>query len=375
MGARWWDGSDEPLGVVAALMLIWLAWGQARAGASLRNALLGVSLYGLLRPWAPDLVCAAVAMLTLAATASPGKIRPGWLALALLSLPSLASLQFFLGYPARLAAAQCAAWWLGAQGYDLERRGVELVWGQRHLLVDTPCSGLAMLWMMVFFAASLAAIRDWSLWTTVRMCLLAGLVAWFVNVMRLTGLFYTELVLGRPELHTAMGVLAFVLGIALLARLAPPSSAPADSMAQSTAMESGRPSGLWIVAPLVALLGMVGPSSPPVADFPGWPTQWQGESLQLLEEVTVAGFPGRIGRFRCGSGPLLLRWVARPTRWLHSSADCFRAQGRVFVGVEQIYDADGRCFSDVSQWFWAASLGQSRGPWVAATRPSRDPQL
>lgn len=106
------------------------------------------------------------------------------------------------------------------------------------------------------------------------------------------------------------------------------------------------------------------PAAPPA--FPGWPNRW----VQLVEEIPLADFPGRIGRFQTSDGPLLLRRIARPSRLLHSTADCLRAAGRSPVAREAIFDADGRCYEDVSQWFWAATLGQSRGPWMAETRLS-----
>lgn len=364
---RWLDGSDEPLGVVAALLLFWIGRGPPVAPLNPRIVLLGLAAYSLVCLWAPPLIGASVAMLSLTAAACQvrhGHIRPGWLGLALLALPSLASLQFFLGYPARVAAAQCACWLLALQGYRVERQGVELLWRGHHLLVDTPCSGLATLWMMLFFALSLAAVRNLGWLQTARLAGLAVVLAWAANLLRLTGLFFSELILHRPELHTAMGLVACWLGAALLWAVCPaerPAAPPPPSRARKS---------LWGLAFGVALLGLVKGSPPAPLDFPGWPRQMAGRPLQLLEEVAVAGFPGRIGRFECGGETLVLRWVNRPTRMLHSSADCFRASGLPFRGSERIFDADGHCYNDVSQWFWSAALGRSRGPWLAVTRAS-----
>jgi len=48
---------------------------------------------------------------------------------------------------------------------------------------------------------------------------------------------------------------------------------------------------------------------------------------------------------------------------------CFEAahDGRRVRVCERIVDAQGRAFTDTSAWFWAASLGQSVGPWQAVT--------
>lgn len=365
--ARWLDGSDEPLGVMAALLLLWLSRGPRVYPPKI--AWPGLVLYAAFCLWTPPLVGAALAMLCLTAAACQrrhGQVRPGWLGLALLSLPSLASLQFFLGYPARLAAAHCACWLLALQGFQVERRGVELLWSGRHLLVDTPCSGLATLWMMLFFAMGLAAVRNLSWRHTARLAGLAVVLAWAANLLRLTGLFYSELILHRPELHTPIGLVGCWLGAALLWAACP---RPAAGEEPAQTADSYRVSWDGVGLALgVALLGFVKGSAPAPVDFPGWPKQLAGQPLQLVEEVVVAGFPGRIGRFEADREGVVLRWVSRPTRMLHSSADCFRARGLTFQGSERIYDADGHCFDDVSQWFWAAALGRSHGPWLAVTR-------
>ena len=135
-----------------------------------------------------------------------------------------------------------------------------------------------------------------------------------------------------------------------------------------------------------------------------WPTQWRGNSLQPLalsavEHRFAAQFPGRIARFALADGSeLVLRDVNRPTRMLHPAADCWRGIGwrieatrlehdaesllwRCFEAArpsadasqrvrvcERIVDAQGNAFTDTSAWFWAASLGNSSGPWQAITR-------
>jgi hypothetical protein len=134
-----------------------------------------------------------------------------------------------------------------------------------------------------------------------------------------------------------------------------------------------------------------------------WPREWHGQPLQPLarsavEQRFAERFPGRVARFRVGSGEeLVLREVQRPTRMLHPAADCWRGIGwqvgtaqlvregsdkgsalwRCFEAThdgqrvrvcERIVDAQGLAFTDTSAWFWAASLGQSTGPWQAITR-------
>ena len=50
---------------------------------------------------------------------------------------------------------------------------------------------------------------------------------------------------------------------------------------------------------------------------------------------------------------------------------CFEAEGRdgqrLRVCERIAADDDGSAFVDASSWFWAAALGQSKGPWQAVT--------
>lgn len=132
--------------------------------------------------------------------------------------------------------------------------------------------------------------------------------------------------------------------------------------------------------------------------FPGWPTAFAGALLSELpltarEQQFLKGFPGRVGRFACADMDLVIRWVARETRMLHPASDCYRAlgydveplplhidsaggrwgtlrctrAGQSVLVREQITDAAGRSFSDVSAWYWSALTGRSEGPWWAVT--------
>lgn len=365
LATRW---LEEPVSLTAALGLACLSRGK---GAP---ALAGLVLYGVLRPWAPDLVCAAVALLMLAAGSSRalhGRVLPGWLGLALLSVPGLASLQFFFGYPARVAGAEAARWLLGMQGHAVAREGPELICGTRRLLVDAPCSGLGMLWTTLLLAVGLAAVRR-SGWRATAHCVgVAVLAAWGANVLRLTGLFYSELVLDRSELHGPIGVLCFTLGLLAVAVLAPAPGEPGE----------GRPvrssGALAVVSLLVALVPTLPTAQPPA--FPGWSQVRLREGSERPVEVLVPGFPGRVARATDGGDVLLLRWVDRPTRMLHSSLECLPGatgpaagfEWRGWKGEEYVEDADGHRYTDISLWFWEAMLGRSRGPWLAVTRLRR----
>jgi hypothetical protein len=131
------------------------------------------------------------------------------------------------------------------------------------------------------------------------------------------------------------------------------------------------------------------------------PAEWEGEPLAKIplsdrEKAFARTFPGRLGIFETADGRrIILRWVTRPTRKLHSSADCLRASGftlknraasvagkeswRCFKAShpdwgslelrEQVRSAadPARCWSEIPAWFWAASFQPHPGPWWAIT--------
>jgi hypothetical protein len=152
---------------------------------------------------------------------------------------------------------------------------------------------------------------------------------------------------------------------------------------------------------LTATLPLLAPAShtPAIERHVEWPTQWDGRTLRPLaisavEQRFAARFPGAIARFSDGERVLVMRRVDQATRMLHPAADCFRGLGwriartqlerdgqqrlwRCFEAegidgqrlrvCERIEADDGTAFVDPSSWFWAATLGQSRGPWQAVT--------
>ncbi len=149
----------------------------------------------------------------------------------------------------------------------------------------------------------------------------------------------------------------------------------------------------------VAPLGAAGGSrAATAAEQAEWPITWDGRvlrpmALSPVEQRFAARFPGRIARLTDGEQVLVWREVRTPTRMLHPAADCYRGLGyriddarlerdrrerlwRCFVAerhgtrlrvCERIVDAEGQAFTDASNWFWAAQLGRSAGPWQAIT--------
>lgn len=139
-------------------------------------------------------------------------------------------------------------------------------------------------------------------------------------------------------------------------------------------------------------------TAPPasVAQSP-WPARFEGQLLTRIaaapeDRFLAAQFPGEVARFSDGRRQIVLRRVSAATRRLHPAGDCFRAigytvtpapmrlapdgkaascftgtrGGRSLLACEQVRDAGGKSWPDISSWYWSALLGTSPGPWTAS---------
>jgi hypothetical protein len=162
---------------------------------------------------------------------------------------------------------------------------------------------------------------------------------------------------------------------------------------------------LILACVLAALAPFAVPAPAPMEQtgFPGWPTSFEGRPLQPaalspIEQRFAETFPGRIGRFSDGRREVIMRWIAAPTRKLHAASDCFKGSGyRVKPlplevsdaitwgafsaerGTQQLHvrevitDDNGRRWTDVSAWYWAAVRGETAPPWWAITVAASGP--
>jgi hypothetical protein len=127
-----------------------------------------------------------------------------------------------------------------------------------------------------------------------------------------------------------------------------------------------------------------------------WPTAFEGremrrQPLSEKERAFAGAFPGAIGVFDCEGDQVILRQVVRATRKLHRTATCLRAAGfqilnehmesregtswmcyeavgrgsRYFVREHIIRSSGGEVWTDVSAWFWDATIHPGEGPWLA----------
>lgn len=416
----WWvarttDSSDAALGVVALGLVAIVCWserGRRAAGADgevVRHARIGwlelalIATYAVSFPFVPNLVRALFAAATIGVVVGRvrgvGPVHLGTWGLVAMTLPVLASLRFFLGYPLRWITTQLTAMLLRFGGLIVETQGLALVMGPVEVWVDGPCSGVKMLWVGVFLAAALAFIFRLKNRATVALFLAAIFATVAGNVSRAASVFYLESgILQAPDAaHDLAGMAAFAIVAGLVSALG--FKLHRYGVDTSGSARRSRLPGRIIVIAVVSAAAFVPVVTPPSnaavsATFEGWPATLDGVALEPRElserdRPYLAGFPGRIAAFRAGDEDVLLRWVAKPTRRLHSAADCYRGlgwevepmtatdgwarfsvtyEGRTLIVRERLTDADGEHFSEVGAWYWAAMLGSSDGPWLNVVR-------
>ncbi|RBP46436.1 exosortase [Roseimicrobium gellanilyticum] len=424
------DGSDEPLGLLALAAACYFLWSERR-DLKLNPWVLGVGAavlvltqFALLHR-AP-LLLGAITAFFVSCGVSMQRGRSGIVLLLLLSLPLLASLDFYAGYPLRLVTAEISAGALQCTGLDVTREGVMLQYHDALIGVDPPCAGVRMLWMGLFVAAFLATRQHATPWHTISLVAVAFVGVLLANALRAAILFFPEsgIVTWPHWTHEAVGLASYGCLLALLllsdgwlARKLPFALRNETSRRESFSRQRIRSGKLLISSIAGAFALAIGipfamgallvdspfPSRPdPVTHtFNEWPATFDGVPLQRLplsarEEQFAHSFPGAIARFRCGDAEIIMRHVTRPTRRLHSSADCLRAMGWQIVHQPVLRDADGRiwghfealtssgtyivtermtpssqtsteAFTDVSAWYWNALWNPNTGPWLAVT--------
>jgi exosortase len=230
---RWYldrldDGSDEPWALAALLAAVVLSWPRDGFKWNPRDPLLlaaaaGTLLYAVLAPFAPPLLRALAAAAALGCSwisVSGSRARwPAILCLLALSVPVIASLQFYAGYPMRTVTASGATWLLNLFGVEATRTGTSMLAYGRTVLVDAPCSGVRMLWTACVLCASLAAMRTRVSWRGMALALACVMpIVLIGNSVRATLLFLIETADAPPPgyLHSLVGIVTFVIVAGLL---------------------------------------------------------------------------------------------------------------------------------------------------------------
>lgn len=218
--ARMLDGSDEPLGVLALgtvlLVLTTRHPGTVGQARPLLWPLVSTVGYVLSYPFLPPLLRAAVALLALGCTLSVYRFgticHVGLCGLLLLSLPLVASFQFYAGYPLRLLTGALAVLLLRLSGLAVSQEGTALHWAGTVISVDAPCSGIHMLWTGLYLTLTLACLYRLGPWQTLHALGVAGVALVLGNGLRTAALFYPEagIVVVPPWVHDGVGVVTFL---------------------------------------------------------------------------------------------------------------------------------------------------------------------
>ncbi len=221
---RMLDGSDEPWGVAALLTgLAFVARNRTRRPIPVSLAAsLPLLIYVLFYSALPSLARAGLAMLSITLTISPlllgTTLHLGFAALTLLSLPIIASLQFYLGFPLRVVNGEIAAFLLRSCGEFVTAHGTTLLWRGDYVVIDAPCSGIKMLWGGLYFCFTLASFAHLSNRKTWLAYTFAAFSVFLANILRTFVLFFSETrILPMPTwFHSGVGLLCFFMNAVLV---------------------------------------------------------------------------------------------------------------------------------------------------------------
>lgn len=407
-GKRLDDGGDEPLGLLTLSLALVLAWrdrASLHAGPAARilGAILVLSSVSSIF-WLPPLLRGALALTGVAMCYGLHR-RGGLIGLLLLSLPVMASLQFFIGYPMRVMAAEGSLRLLELGSLEVSRSGTQLALAGQVIGVDPACAGVRMLWHALAAAMALAALHRLSWRATTIGGLLAVLLVIPANTSRAALLVVKEtgnvsdVLLG----HSGIGLVSF--GIILLPLWLAISSRARTSFPLRSALAPGRAEWgiLALAAVLAPLLAWGAPRTPERVDVGPVPVEFTFDGLTLplaplpasdAERAFAKSFPGTLSSHLWGGDQVILRRVTVATRRLHPSRDCLRAAGyetgeaitvtrpdgstwarfyatrdglRLVVHERIVGEGDGRSWTDVSAWYWSALRRPLNGPWQAQT--------
>lgn len=223
LAGRFGDGfSALPLALVglavAAPAVRRIAAGQAQPVPLgwLSSALACYVAAALAGPALPGAAVAVVTIALLCRRIAGGALPwPPLVGLALLALPVLPSLDFYLAYPMRLAGSAIAAAMLRLNGIAVGVEGVALSWNGSLLLFDAACSGVRMLWAGLFLVSGVALAAGFGPGRYARAIAIAAAVAIAGNAVRAASLFYVENgfagPLHGPLVHEAVGLISFAM--------------------------------------------------------------------------------------------------------------------------------------------------------------------
>ncbi len=410
----WWfgkrldDGSDEPLGLLTLAIAIGLAWRDRRSLVSTSSsricgaAMILASVVGVI--YLPPLLRAGLAVCGVACWFGLHR-RVALSGLLLLSLPVAASMQFYLGYPLRLAAAEGAVRLLELGSVVVARSGTQVELAGQVIGVDPACGGVRMLWHALAAATALAALHRLTPRATLTAALFATALVVPANIVRATLLVLRETG-AMPEIalgHGGVGLVSFGIVLVPLWLAISSRARPSATTVENQAKGKIEMAVLGLAALLAPLMMIATPRQPVASEMALGPEVFTFDGLMLpltrlpateMEAAFARSFPGTLASYDWGGRQVILRRVNRATRRLHPTRDCLRAAGfstteavtvtmsdgsvwaRFYAGrdgrrwtvFERIVSTEnGATWTDASAWFWAAVRHPLNGPWQAET--------
>lgn len=414
---RWYylrhsTSNEEFFGVFAlAAILIICFWKKPKTEPKIHLLPIVICLlfYTLSYHFLPPLLRAVIAVSGLTFLLSNWRFERrfhfGIWSLFLLSLPIVASMQFYFGYPMRVIIGEATSILLKLNGLDVFREGVCLHFGRQQIWIDAPCSGVKMLWTGFFLAALLITIYDFRFKKSVLAFSGAFIVIILGNIFRATGLFYLEAGLVKmPEFaHQGIGVSSFILtciGILfVINKIKQMKQSEPKTIELNSFTTKYKIIGLFIISIFALIVPFYSNNKniiKTVQTAKTFPNELEGRDLIQLdlterEQFFLNDFPGEVRRFTDGNREIIVRFVTEATRKLHPSSDCFSAIGYQIKPLplridenqqkwacfsanrnennlkvcERIYTNDGKSWTDVSSWYWSAlSDNNPNGYWA-----------
>ena len=228
--ARMLDSSDEPWGLLALVTVGAILARERPVGLlSARHLMASACLmlaYAAAFPHLPYLVLGIIALTAVQFVVTPcflGRaFHLGIWGLLMLSLPLVATLQFYLGYPLRVLTGICAAGVLRAGGMQVGLAGTVLSWAGEPVVIDAPCSGIRMLWAGLYLTFVLICIHRLRPRASVLLGVLAGVGLILGNAARTVALFFVETAATTfPDwVHPGAGIAVFLTVGLMIARVA-----------------------------------------------------------------------------------------------------------------------------------------------------------
>ena len=220
-GLRMLDGSDEPWGVLALVTLLVLlirkgSWNKPSNQAMFFSSIIAaiyVLGYGVMPPLFKGILAVIAIAFSISSICYKRTLQMGVVGLLLLSLPLIASLQFYGGFPIRVITAFVSSQILTLIGFEVHPQGTLLYWLGEIIAVDAPCAGIKMMWTGLYLNFTLATWRNLSFlatWLSTSFTLFSVFIG---NILRATLLFFTESgLVNAPDMaHQAIGILVFTV--------------------------------------------------------------------------------------------------------------------------------------------------------------------